>query len=321
MQSLHHGRDRQNFLADISEMYFLEGMTQAEIAKKFGMTRSNISRLLKEARKSNIIQIKVNRPIHENSTLSQKLVERFDLKHACIIDVDQKKNLLPILGQVAGKELVKHLTPGKIIATAWGTAISATVEQLSISSRISDLKVVQLLGALGARVKEYDAHTIVRRLEEKLDAEGIYFHAPFLVDDEHTAKTLREEKGVAESLSMCKKADVALLGVGSIDLAYCSYYLSGYVTAKELLAIQNEGAVGDVCAIFFDLNGEIKAHDFRKRTIGVMPEVLFNIPIRIGIAGGPEKVKPIIGALNGKLINILVSDSETATIVLEQTNK
>jgi len=321
MQNPHQEIDRENLLADIAEMYFLEEMNQEEIAKKFGMTRSNISRLLKEARKLNIIQFTINRPIHGNPVLSQKLVERFHLKDARIIDVEQTKNLLPKLGQVAGKELEKHIKPGKIIATAWGTAISATVEQLNISSHISDLKVVQLLGALGARVKEYDAHAIVRRLEEKLDAEGIYFHAPFLVDDEHTAKTLLETKSIAEPMNICKKADVAILGIGSIDLAHCSYYLSGYVSGKEIRSIQKEGAVGDVCSIFYDLKGEIKAKDFRKRTIGVSPEVLFKIPIRIGIAGGLEKVDPIIGALNAKLINILISDTETANLVLERTRR
>ena len=320
MRNPHQETNRQSLLADIAEMYFFQEMNQAEIALKFGMTRSNVSRLLKEARKSNIIQININRPIQENPALSQKLVEHFGLINACIIDVEHTKNLLIKLGQVAGIELVKYLMPGKILATAWGTAISATVEQLNISSHISDLKVVQSLGALDARVKDYDAHAIIHRLEEKLDAEAIYFHAPFLVDDEHTANTLLETKGVAESLKMCKKADVALLGIGSIDLAHCSYYLSGYVPRKEILAIQNEGAVGDVCALFYDINGEIKADEFQKRTIGISPKVLFNIPIRIGVAGGPEKVDPIIGALQGKLINILISDTETATIVLERTN-
>ena len=42
--------DRNNLLADVAEMYFLEGKTQAEISKKVGVTRSMVSRMLTEAR-------------------------------------------------------------------------------------------------------------------------------------------------------------------------------------------------------------------------------------------------------------------------------
>ncbi len=40
---------RTNLLADIAEMYFIEGKSQNEIAEFIGVSRSNISRMLKEA--------------------------------------------------------------------------------------------------------------------------------------------------------------------------------------------------------------------------------------------------------------------------------
>jgi dihydroxyacetone kinase-like protein len=46
---------------------------------------------------------------------------------------------------------------------------------------------------------------------------------------------------------------------------------------------------------------------------------LKRIPIRIGVAGGLAKVMPIIGALKGGFINILISDSATAVEVLKRT--
>ncbi|MFN2305197.1 MAG: sugar-binding domain-containing protein, partial [Anaerolineales bacterium] len=158
------GRDRQGLLADIAEMYFLEGKNQAEIAKKVGVTRSNISRMLTEARNSGIIKIQINRPLRENTSLAQQLVKRFSLKGARVIGVEQSSQLLNLLGAAAAKELVYRLKPGDIIGTSWGTAVSATVEQFVLSNPITDCEVVQLLGALGSRIEDYDAHAIVRRL-------------------------------------------------------------------------------------------------------------------------------------------------------------
>lgn len=311
--------DRDDLLADIAEMYFLQGKNQAEIAKDIGMTRSNVSRMLTEARNSGIIQIQIKRPVKEERTLAKALIERFQLINARVVVVDQSNQLLPKLGQIAGKELLSRLKPGWIMGSSWGTAISATVDQLEVTSPISEVKIVQLLGALGARIKEYDGHAIVRRLEEKFDAEGIYINAPFLVEDENIAASLLENKNIQEPLHFGKRADIALLGVGSSELAHCSYYLANYVSRKEVLAIQETGAVGDVCGRFFSIEGNIIPKVFQDRMIGISLEDLKSIPVRIGVAGGPAKLNPIIGALRSGLINILVSDAATASEVINRT--
>lgn len=311
--------ERVNLLADIAEMYFLEDKNQSEIASLVGMTRSNVSRLLKEARESGIIKIEIKRPAKVDPALTKRMVERFNLMDAKIIDINRQNQLLPKLGQVAGGELVKYLKPGDVLATAWGTAISATVDQLEKTSSIPNLKVVQMLGALGAHIKEYDGHAIVRRLEEKLDAYGVYFHAPFFVEDEKMAKIIMDSKSYEEPMQLAQEADVALLGVGSIEIDHSSYYLAGYLSQQEILSIRERGAVGDVCGQFFNEQGKLINHDFQKRMLGIPASILKRIPIRIGVAGGLAKVMPIIGALKGGFINILISDSATAVEVLKRT--
>ena len=312
--------DRTSLLAEIAEMYFLDGKNQSEIARSVGMTRSNVSRLLKEARQMGIVQIQIHHPIQENNSLAQEMVERFYLSDAHIIQVDHANQLLTKLGRAAGRVLMEHLAPGVVLGTTWGTAISATVDQLEITDRVPDIKVVQLLGALGSRIQGYDGHGIVRRLEEKLDAEGIYMNAPFFVDDGNTAELLLETSSIKETINLAKQADIALLGVGSLDLSHCSYYLAGYVTKNEIQQIQSTGAIGDVCGRFFDVHGEVTANEYQSQLIGIAINDLVKIPIRIGVAGGTAKIDPIIGALRGKLVNILITDSATAQEVLRRTN-
>ena len=311
--------DRTSLLADIAEMYFLDGKNQNEIARKVGMTRSNVSRLLKEARQMGIVQIQINHPIQEINSLAREMVERFDMTDAHIIQVDHSSQLMSTLGRAAGRILMEHLAPGVVLGTAWGTAISATVDQLVITNRVPDIKVVQLLGALGSRIQGYDGHGIVRRLEELLDAEGIYMNAPFFVDDANTAELLLETSSIKETLNLAKQADIALLGVGSLDLSQCSFYLAGYVPKNEILEIQKTGAIGDVCGRFFNIHGEVTANEYQNQLIGIAIDDLTKIPIRIGVAGGNAKIDPIIGALRGKLVNILITDSVTALEVLKRT--
>ena len=308
--------ERLNLLADIADMYFLKGKTQSEIAGLVRMTRSNVSRLLKEAKQSGIVEIHINRPIKEDTTLAQELVERFDLINARIVETEHSENRLNRLGRVAADELIYRLKPNMILGTSWGTGISATVDELENKTFIPGIKVVQMVGALGAHGKEYDGPAIVSRLEEKLDAEGIYFRAPFFVESEEMAQSILETRSVAETLSIASQADIALLGIGSIGLEHSSYYLAGYATKEEILTIQKSGAIGDVCAHFFDLNGKFINHPLRSQMIIASEDVVQNIPIRIGVAGGREKILPIIGALRGGLVNILITDVITAREVL-----
>lgn len=313
-------KDRQSLLADIAEMYFLEGKTQAEIAEDIGATRSNVSRMLTEAKNTGIVLIKIKRPLQENLELAKKLIERFNLIDARVIDIEQSSHMLSLLGKVAGHELTSRLKPGWVIGTSWGTAISATVEEIGNVSPPPGIRVIQLLGALGARIAQYDAHAIVRRLADKLDAEGVHLNAPFLVENQTIAQSLLSTKSIEETLTLGKHANIALLGVGSADLETSSYYLADYVNKEGMLEIQRTGAIGDVCGRFYDISGKMTAFDFQNRLIGISAENLRNIPIRIGVAGGPAKVDPIIGALRSQIINILVSDSRTVNEVLERTN-
>jgi len=41
----------------------------------------------------------------------------------------------------------------------------------------------------------------------------------------------------------------------------------------------------------------------------------------IGVAAGPQKVNAIIGALNGKFLDILITESEIAETILEKTQQ
>ena len=62
-------QDRASLLADVAEMYYLDQKNQAEIAKRIGVTRSMVSRILTEARESEIVEIRIRRPVQADREL------------------------------------------------------------------------------------------------------------------------------------------------------------------------------------------------------------------------------------------------------------
>lgn len=307
---------RSVILADVAEMYYLEGKDQTDIARKVGVSRSMISRMLTEARRQGIVEIKIFRPIQSNHDLEYAIKTRFGIESVFVVSMEDTKpeKLVTILGRAAADVLKKQIRPDLVIGVAWGTAVSATVEAIQGMEEPS-IKVIQMVGAQGAREVEYDGHVIVKRLAEKVGGEGYFINAPYLCQTPETARSLRETRGIKETIDMGKKVQVALLGIGTTEIEYSSYYLSGLLSDQEIGVLQKNGVVGDIASTYFKLDGTLYKDDFLNRMITISGDDLINIPVRIGIAGGAVKVNAIIGALNSKLINYLVIDSITARMI------
>ena len=253
--------------------------------------------------------------------MKSALIRHFDLKDASVVSIINPDDgrLLRALGAAGAQILKRYLAPKKIFGLAWGTSISATVDAFEVSEPMN-VRVVQMVGAMGARNLEYDGHHLVSRISEKIGGEAYYLNAPFICPDEDMAKALLETRSIKETITLSKKSDVALLGVGTTLAEYSSFYLAGYVSLQELNHLQHEGSIGDVCGLHFDKNGSPSSQGFSERLVTIRHKDLLSIPVRLGVAGGEGKVQAILGALRGKYINVLVTDSMTARKVLELAN-
>lgn len=178
-------QDRASLLADVAEMYYLEEKNQAEIAKSVGVTRSMVSRMLTEARESGLVEIRVRRPLESDRELESAFIENFGLKDACVVALANASGgrLLRALGNVGAQMLKRYLASNMTLGLAWGTSISATVDAFEVSEPMA-VKVVQLVGAMGARNMEYDGHDLVSRISEKIGGEAYYLNAPYICQSE-----------------------------------------------------------------------------------------------------------------------------------------
>ena len=313
--------DRTEFLAFVAEKYYIEDHTQTEIADMVGLTRSAISRMLTEARQKGVVEIVVHHPFRHDHDLEQELKKRLGLVHLSVVDLifnPSYDDLRSQLGKAASRLLAQLIQPGNKIGVAWGTTVQATVEEIDPST-ILGVQVIQLVGVLGATRHSYSAQTLVERLANKLDGEGIYLYAPFFVESEQTASSLLKDPAVKQAISSGKNCDIAIVGIGAVSPDRNSLYKGKHIDKSVLESIRQIGAVGDVCGIFYDVNGVPVNTALLKKRIGISLPDLKSISIRLGIAGSKEKVEAIIGAINGRIINSLVTDKYTAKRILEMT--
>ena len=75
--------------------------------------------------------------------------------------------------------------------------------------------------------------------------------------------------------------------------------------------------MGDIGLHFYDINGVMLHSELEERLIGASKAVFDRIGRVVGVAGGNDKFKSILGAVRGRLINTLVTDVYTAQRLLD----
>ncbi len=309
---MNHKDNERGLLIDVARLYYEQQLTQSEIGRRLNTSRSTVSRLLQEARDTGVVQITIHYTWERDTLLENELTHTFGIRDAKVLKsydrpaMDKHKGL----GHFASRYLNRIADDNVIIGVSYGRSIASTVEQIPPTPR-EKVTIVQIIGALGSSNPLIEGTDLTRELAHRYSAQYRYLHAPLMVEDARTRDLLANEPTVYETLSLGRHSDIALLGIGSLG-ADTSLIWEGYLNEKELTWLRNIGAVGHMCAQFFDKDGAVLDIDLNKRSIGIGLEALPGIGTVIAVAGSVDKAEAIWGALRGGYIDVLITDDAAA---------
>jgi DNA-binding transcriptional regulator LsrR (DeoR family) len=308
---------RDELLARVAMLYYYKDLSQQEIADQLAISRSNISRLLKEARERGIVEITIHQPIRRDYSLERQVCERFGLREAAIVEAVPGDDAATLrrASQIAAHLLESNLADAHILGISWGTTVHAIVDVFTPQRRY-DVEVVQLMGGVASAEPAIDGTALVQRMAQSLGGRYRYLHAPLIVDAPEVAQGLLQQRNIVEALEAASNADVALVGIGVLNPHVSSLLRAGYLTPAEFDQIRAFGAVGDICARHFDADGKPTAPAIDARMIAVRLEQLAAVPTVIGVACTAAKAPAILAALRGGYLKILVSDSAAVEALL-----
>ena len=312
--------ERTQLLASVATLYYDDGLTQLEIARRTGYSRSAISRLLTEAKDRGIVEVRIHYPLRRAVELERKLQSTFELHEVCVISAPNLEydKMLRLLGRAGASYLEDHLPNHGVLGVSWGTAVYEVANALR-ARNAPDLEVVQMIGAVGGGDPLIDGPELARSLAATLGASYATLHAPVIVDDAKTRDALLSERNVVHAIQLARKVDLAIVGIGTVKPELSSFVRAGYLSAKEMKAIQAQGAVGDICGTHFNPGGEILDIDLHNRIVGIsLQELRASQGTVLGVAGGAKKATAILGALRGSFLDVLVTDAAAASTILTE---
>ena len=310
--------NRLDKAARVGWLYYVAGDGQDEIARKLGVSRQSAQRLVSLAVSEKLIKFRLDHPIARCMELSSRLMERFGLQFCEIVPTDPAAPDAITGVAIAGAcEMQRHLekTEPAVIALGTGRVLRACVEQLP-QMDCPQHHLVSLVGNMH-HDGSATAYNVVVRLAERVGTQHNPMPLTVLVRNSAELPMLHGQEPVARTLALCADADVTFVGIGHID-ASAPLTVDGFISHDESHALIGAGAVGEIVGWVFDADGNLISGLTNDRVSSAPLKIANPLPV-IGLAVGEKKVRAILGALRGRLINGLVTDEATAAAILSKT--
>ncbi|PJI95053.1 sugar-binding transcriptional regulator [Luteimicrobium subarcticum] len=308
-----YGRDADMVRA--ASMYYLQDLTMETIARHLGTSRSTVSRLVKRARETGIVEITLRSPEHRVPGLAHQVGDPYGIEvHVVPVpDLTTEDERLAQVARTAARLVGSWFDSGMVLGVAWGTTLAAIAAELPTKPTRGSA-VVQLNGAGNRRSSgiEY-AGALVEAFGAAFDAELYYFPVPAFFDYAETRDAMWRERSVRGVLEMQARCDIALFSVGALAGGLPSHvYSAGYLEPEDVQTLDAEGVVGDVCTVFLRADGTYSDIPLNERATGPNPAQLRRIARRVCVVAGDNKVEPLRGALEAGVVTHLVVDELTA---------
>ncbi|MGI6108685.1 MAG: sugar-binding transcriptional regulator [Eubacteriaceae bacterium] len=310
----------------VCRMYYTDEFGQNEIARKLGISRTAVSRLLTQAKQEGFVSVHLDFK-HENFYELQKAIEeKYGLREVIITPDCSPEDDVNDIGIEGALYLKRLLKPGMKLAITWGRFMQNIInafekEGLRKGMRIPEAEIIPLLGSIKTESSpEQDpsiyTSVLASRLADILNCSTHNLPAPMYVKNPEVRTLFCEEPLIADALALASSADAALFGIGSIFNDNWIRLLPEQ-QYHALNQIPLERACGEIIGRVYDSSGTEIVSSYNDCIIGISLEELKKIPIRIALAYGSVKLPAIRGALAGNILNVLITDRQTAYQLLE----
>lgn len=299
----------------IAWQYHVEGMTQEAIAQELQVSRIKVVRSLAASIERNVIVTTINAASSEQIALERQLEDRWGLKSAIVVPTPRDpRHTERYIGHAVANFLNTNMTDGMTLAVGGGATLHSSLSFMH-RRELNDATVVGLVGSL-PHSQWINPSIVASSMATRLGVDSYQITAPVLVDSAELCQRLWDQPLLGEVRTRAKKADLALLTVGEIapTATVFNYGIVPATTAEELRA---QNAVANILCYFIDADGQLVDHEINSRIMALTPTEVSAIPRVVLAAGGRHKVEAIHAALKAVTTEILVTDTETASKLLE----
>ncbi|MDD7220338.1 MAG: sugar-binding transcriptional regulator [Clostridia bacterium] len=294
-------------LVKVAWLYYIGEFTQQEIGEYLGIPRLRVNRLLDKARKNGIVHFSIRSSDSRRMRIEQELTASFHLKDAFVVPTPiDGKDVNESVAQAAAMYINQRIDKSSFINMGYGDTTSRVLNHLSNMSEFP-VNVVSLTGG----VNYYLPNTRSNIFNAKL----YLTPTPLMMKNADMVTAIEDEPSVKQILDMVTLSQLTVVGIGGMN-ENATILTNGMLTHNDFLLLSMKGAVGDILCHFIDKDGKPVSSDIEGRLISTSLDTMKSLENTIGVAAGRNKVEAILAALRGELLDILITDEDTASEIL-----
>ncbi|MFA5571227.1 MAG: sugar-binding transcriptional regulator [Sphaerochaetaceae bacterium] len=299
----------QHLLYKIAYYYYFENLTQQHIADMLSISRIKVIRGLELARKTGIIQFKLRETPDFNADIEKALKEQFHLKDVFVVPNPPSEDRTNAnVAQAAALYINDRIKPGDYLNIGYGDTARQVLNSLATMAE-EPISCVSLTGGVEYYLPDNRSHAFYANLH--------LIPAPLLASSTEMAEAIRKEESIHQVFQMAPLSCLSVVGIGGMHETSTIFY-SGTLNKNEMTYLRMRGAVGDILSHFFDKDGTLIDSVVEERLISTPLHSLKTLPNVVGVAAGKNKVKAIRATLIGEYLDVLITDTNTAKLLLEE---
>jgi DNA-binding transcriptional regulator LsrR (DeoR family) len=309
-------RDDQLILA--ARLYFLDGLSQAQVGKLVHVSQSKVSRMLALAQARGIVRVTVPEYEPRELALENALKRTVGIDAVVVRSVSglRVREVRETLGYFAAPVVSGWLDAASVVAVAGGRTLLGLVEHMKPGGNLRPVTFAQAMGHIDSSTGAYDAVELSRVLAKKWDGRYLTLNTPAILPEAETCRRLLGLDQIRQVLEQLAKADLALVGIGTLENSVFVEHKT--LTARDVEALRAAGAVGEILGRFFDASGKECSTPLQRRVVSLGLNELRGISKRVGVLAGSDRTSAVLAAVRSGLLNSLVIDDQCATALLER---
>ncbi|WP_237480675.1 sugar-binding transcriptional regulator [Lichenibacterium dinghuense] len=298
-------------------LYYHEELTQGDIARLLGVSRSTVTRLLRRAKDEGLVKVTLN--VTSGMFRAERDLERaYGLDSVRIVPVaDDGAIQKRWLGRAAAELLAALVVEDAVLAVSWGSTMQAMADALVGQNTVPGVQVVAMVGGLHNAELGTNTNEIATQVGQRFGATVRPLLAPVYVQDEATAAGLANDPGIRESLELARNASTVVYSMGAMH-DEATLFKIGHITPEQRRFLADRRAVGDIVCRWIDRDGQPVELPPSINPISISLEDFRAIPRRMAVAGGELKRDALLASLRGGFVTALVSDENTAAFLLDR---
>ena len=313
--------DNPRLIFKCCQFYYEDELTQLEIAKKLGISRPSVSRMLSLGRKRGYVRIQMFPPDYEETEfveLEHWLENEFGLLEAMIVPASETSSFYRSAGKLLFEYLFRIVAPDGVVGVSTGRTLRALLKCDYHTPLPLQCTFVPLLGGVGEINQSAHANHLAEKYAERLEAKYLPFFAPAILSSKETAKELLKEKVYSGVLDLYQRMQVLIVSVGATNKSLSSLIQNKYYERSSLSRAISMGAIGDISMQMFNAQGKTAPFsEFNERVMGFSLEDYHKVPCRICITVGEVKALALLAAIRGGYVNTVILDPSCANKLLE----